>query len=405
MQDHATAHIPDPQAAHGQPMGAAVPMPAGAPAHLTVVPPAQHAPATFPPAQHAPATFPPAHNQHGAPMYAQAHQPPAQQHPQAPQAAPTFPPAQHPAPTFAPSQHAHPGQPVHPGTAPAPGAGTPPPMSFAPPAILAPQPVTAPHDSAPQPAPSIGGGLFDPAPSFAAALAEQAPPASHAAPAAPPAAQQMQSAQAGASLQIGDALPQDLAASIAADVAAIAAAHAAATAEVDEHSHAGSTRTAHHPGEPTLAAAASSPAAPAASHAATAVRRDPHATRRAAVALDTDRDPALGVDPSGTWWSPGTALVIVAAALAWRLVSAYAAHRLPARLDSGLQLDRFDTLVVQLPLAGTTAGAAAGLLLVATAVAILFVGHRRGVRERGLQGAVAVVALVAVVAPLVLGGS
>lgn len=120
-------------------------------------------------------------------------------------------------------------------------------------------------------------------------------------------------------------------------------------------------------------------------------------------ALDAEPDAvAAPVDPTGVWWSPGYALVAAMLAIAWQLVATYARERLPAVMASGQPIDRFDTLADRIPLAGGVGGQVLGLLLVVAAIGLLYAGWRQGVRERGLQVAIGVVAVMALVAPLVL---
>ncbi|MBC7461311.1 MAG: hypothetical protein H7287_08105 [Thermoleophilia bacterium] len=107
-------------------------------------------------------------------------------------------------------------------------------------------------------------------------------------------------------------------------------------------------------------------------------------------------------DERGAWWSPGFALVAATAALAWQMVATYARERLPIKLSGGEPLVRFDSLVDRLPLVGGTVGQVVGVLLVAGAAALLFLGWRRGVREPVLQGAIGVLTLFALVGPIVL---
>jgi len=113
------------------------------------------------------------------------------------------------------------------------------------------------------------------------------------------------------------------------------------------------------------------------------------------------------VNPTGTWWSPGVALVLGFAALAWQLVSFYAREQLPVVETSGTQLTNFDRVVGAVPLAGSSLGPALGVLLAAGAIGIVLYGSRRGLREPALQIGISVVAalslLVVIVLPKVLG--
>lgn len=142
---------------------------------------------------------------------------------------------------------------------------------------------------------------------------------------------------------------------------------------------------------------------PAVSYDATAVALQ-HGDHPAAGSLP-DAAPADGspvLDARGAWWSPGFALVAATAALAWQMVATYARERLPLKLEGGEALVRFDSLVDRLPLVGGSIGQVFGFLLVAAAAGLLYVGWRRGVREPLLQGAIAVLALFALVGPMLL---
>jgi hypothetical protein len=102
---------------------------------------------------------------------------------------------------------------------------------------------------------------------------------------------------------------------------------------------------------------------------------------------------------SGRWFSPGTALVAAMAALAWRLVDAYAHTILPDKVDSGASLDRFDTIVNQLPIAGNIGGTVLGYVLIVAAGGLVVAGWRMRVREPLLQLAVVAVTLLALAGP------
>lgn len=141
------------------------------------------------------------------------------------------------------------------------------------------------------------------------------------------------------------------------------------------------------------------PAMPA--FADTAMADDP-----ADAASASEADSGAAVGSGSEWWSPATALVAAMAALALGLVSVYAAHRLPAREQSGGTLDRFDTIVGAAPLVDGIAGTILTILLAAAALGILRAGAQRGVRDRFVQGVVAAIACasiaVAALAPILI---
>jgi len=111
------------------------------------------------------------------------------------------------------------------------------------------------------------------------------------------------------------------------------------------------------------------------------------------------------VDPSGAWWSPGTALMLVWVTLAWQFTGHYAREILPSKRASGAELIRFDDILGSVPLLSTSAGQFVGYALFVGTVALIWVGIRKGARDPVLQGVVAVLAVVALVAPLVLPGA
>lgn len=88
-------------------------------------------------------------------------------------------------------------------------------------------------------------------------------------------------------------------------------------------------------------------------------------------------------------------------ALAWRLVNAYADTNLPRKVNSGAELDQFDSLVNRLPVGGDMIGTILGFVLMAAAIGLLGAGVRMRVREPLLQVAVLVVTLLALAGPFI----
>jgi hypothetical protein len=119
-----------------------------------------------------------------------------------------------------------------------------------------------------------------------------------------------------------------------------------------------------------------------------------------------DVEPAVdaAAEPSEIpgWASPGSALVLAMAALAWQLVSYYASEQLPVVQASGAVLTYFDQLVAALPLASTPFGMIFGSLLGCVALGMVLLGTRRGVREPVLQVAVGGIAGIAIAATVLL---
>ncbi len=107
-------------------------------------------------------------------------------------------------------------------------------------------------------------------------------------------------------------------------------------------------------------------------------------------------------DAASVWWAPGNALVLAVAALAWQFVSYYARVQLPIVESSGAPLTNFDSVVSNLPLAGSSLGPIVGLLLAAGALAIVLVGTRKGLREPALQGGIGALSLVSMLLVAVL---
>ena len=108
------------------------------------------------------------------------------------------------------------------------------------------------------------------------------------------------------------------------------------------------------------------------------------------------------VDPTGTWWSPGVALVLAFAALAVQLVSFYVREQLPVLETTGQELDNFDQMFSSMPIVGSSLGPVLGALLAAGAMVIVFYGSRRGLREPTLQVVVSAVAALSLIALVVL---
>lgn len=104
----------------------------------------------------------------------------------------------------------------------------------------------------------------------------------------------------------------------------------------------------------------------------------------------------------GTWWSPAVALILAMTALAWQLMGFYARELLPGRQSAGEPLDRFDSIIDTVPLIGEQIAVAVGMALAVGALALLLVGLRRQLREPVLQGAIVLLAIVALAAPLLL---
>ncbi len=118
--------------------------------------------------------------------------------------------------------------------------------------------------------------------------------------------------------------------------------------------------------------------------------------------LTADVTPSDLVDPTGQWWSPGIALVLACAALAWQLVSFYARVQLPLVEQSQAALTNFDRVVGGLPLADSAIGQVLGVVLAAAALAIVLVGVRRGLREPALQVTIGSIAGFSVLAMVLL---
>jgi len=121
-------------------------------------------------------------------------------------------------------------------------------------------------------------------------------------------------------------------------------------------------------------------------------------------AADAVAEPTeASVDISKEWWSPTNALVLGMLGLMLQLVSFYGAKLLPGRVASGAPLDRFDTIVSGVPLLDSVVGTLLATLIAAGALYILREGLKRGVRQRGLQGAAAGVAGFAVLCAVLPG--
>ncbi len=103
-------------------------------------------------------------------------------------------------------------------------------------------------------------------------------------------------------------------------------------------------------------------------------------------------------DPTGTWWSPGNALVLAVAGLVTQLVAFYTREQLPLVKQSGTDLTNFDNVVGSVPLIDGIVGQALGPVLAAGALFMLLYGSRRGLREPQLQVAIGIVATLALLA-------
>lgn len=120
-------------------------------------------------------------------------------------------------------------------------------------------------------------------------------------------------------------------------------------------------------------------------------------------ALAAEAVPAPGdepVDPSGRWWSPGTALMLAIFAFAFQMCTFYAREIVPQ-----MQIEDKKRLEVILEGSSWFASGAmpfVGALLALGSVGLLWVGIRRGVRAPLLQGAIGFVALLAVGSTVVL---
>lgn len=124
-------------------------------------------------------------------------------------------------------------------------------------------------------------------------------------------------------------------------------------------------------------------------------------------AATTDDASASSVDPSGTWWAPGNALVLAVAGLVAQLVAFYTREQLPVVKASGTQLTNFDRIVGGVPLIDGIIGQALALVLAAGALFMVLYGSRKGLREPPLQLSIGIVAALALLAlpllPIVAG--
>lgn len=132
--------------------------------------------------------------------------------------------------------------------------------------------------------------------------------------------------------------------------------------------------------------------------------RDPRELREAHAERDSDSStaPPLPTGAAAGIWAPSVALVAAMFALAWQLVSYYAASVLPHRVAAGVTLDHYDTIVRGLPLVDGVAGGIVGTVLGIGTLALLLLGVRRGMREPVLQGAVALLASIAAAGTVLL---
>lgn len=100
--------------------------------------------------------------------------------------------------------------------------------------------------------------------------------------------------------------------------------------------------------------------------------------------------------------SPGIALVVAMFALTFQLVAYYAREVLPGVKAAGAPLVKFDEIVGAIPLIEGPAGAMLGMLLGVTALVLLLVGVRAGVRDPGLQVPIGLIAALATAATVLL---
>jgi hypothetical protein len=112
--------------------------------------------------------------------------------------------------------------------------------------------------------------------------------------------------------------------------------------------------------------------------------------------------PAAGTADVPEWASPGWALVLAMFALTWQLVSYYAREILPSVKASGTLLSNFDEIVGNAPLLGSSIGGFVGMVLGVGALALMLLGVRSGLREPVLQGAIGLLAGIALAATVLL---